>query len=140
MHRVANVIVRRYPKHIHIFEDTEKRGMYSRSRRRNRDISTVNWKQLAELVGYKSAGVGMVPAPGTTKRCPRCGAMNRMQKSGSVITCWRCGLQRERQRGASLNIFIRGVQLAPHQARRTKKILQRLGLITRWKKELQRTW
>jgi hypothetical protein len=138
VHGVANLIVGRYPGYIHIFEDTEKRGMYSKSRRRNRDISTVNWKQLAELVGYKSAGVGTVPATGTTKRCPRCGAWNRMPKSGSVITCWRCGLQRERQRGASLNIFLRGVQLAPHQTRRTKKTVQRLRLISRWKEELRK--
>jgi putative transposase len=138
LHGVANLIVGRYPGYIHLFEDTEKQGMYSRSRRRNRDISTVNWKQLAELVGYKSAGVGTVPAPGTTKRCPRCGAWNRMPKSGSVVTCWRCGLQRERQRGASLNIFLRGVWLAPHQTRRTMKLLKRLRLISRWKVELRR--
>lgn len=112
--------------------------MYSKSRRRNRDISTVNWKLLPRLVGYKGFGVGMVPAPGTTKRCPRCGAVNRMPKSGSVIMCWRCGLQRERQRGASFNIFMRDVRLAPHQTRRTRKILQRLQLISRWKEELRR--
>jgi transposase len=112
--------------------------MYSRSRRRNRDISTVNWKQLAELVGYKGLGVGTVPAPGTTKRCPRCGAMNGMPKSGSVVKCWRCHLERERQRGASLNIFLQGVRLAPHQTRRTMKMLKRLRLISRWKEELRR--
>jgi putative transposase len=138
LHRVANLIVGRYPGYMHIFEDTEKRGMYSKSRRRNRDISTVNWKLLARLVSYKSSGAGTVPAPGTTKRCPHCGAVNRMPKGGSVITCWRCGLQRERQRGASLNIFMRSVRLAPHQTRRTRKILQRLWLISRWKKELRR--
>ncbi len=87
--------------------------MYSRSTRRNRDVSTVNWKRLARIVGYKGVGAGTVPAPGTTKCCPRCGTMNRVPRNALVITCWRCGLQRERQRGASFNMFMRGVRLAP---------------------------
>nr|MDO8097878.1 zinc ribbon domain-containing protein [Candidatus Njordarchaeota archaeon] len=139
LYEVANDIIDRYEGYEHVFEDTEKQGMFSRGRRWNRDISTVDWRKLSSIVGYKTGGAVMVPAVGTTKLCPRCGSKNEVPKSAAVIIkCSKCGLQRERQRGASFNIFVRGVQLAPREARRTSKVLQRLRLISRWKEELRK--
>ncbi len=97
LHRVANGFLRRYEGRNHAFEDTGKRGMFSHNRRRNRDISAVDWKRLADIVGYK-ATAGKVPSWGTTMVCPRCGAKSIVPRTAdAVITC-RCGLARDRQR------------------------------------------
>jgi putative transposase len=101
--------------------------MFSRSRRRNRDISKADWRKLASIIAYKACGVIMVPPQGTTKECPRCGAWNRVPKGATTITCSKCGLTRDRQKGAALNIWLRAANPLPQQW---------LQIVDRWRQEL----
>jgi transposase len=95
-----------------MFEDTGKRGMFVGSRRRNREISAVDWKQLSNIVEYK-ATANSVSSWGTTMICPRCGAKNIVPPvADAEISCW-CGLVRNRQRGAAFNIWLKGNGLFP---------------------------
>nr|MDO8097746.1 zinc ribbon domain-containing protein [Candidatus Njordarchaeota archaeon] len=138
LHQIANEVLRIYEGHSHVFEDTEKRGMYSRSRRRNREISAVDWRRLSNIVGYK-ATAATVSAWGTTMTCPRCGAKNIVPPIAySEISC-RCGLRRNRQRGAAFNIWLKACGLFPRGKRvRKSKVRRRLQLIEQWKEELQK--
>nr|MDO8100241.1 hypothetical protein [Candidatus Njordarchaeota archaeon] len=138
LHRITNEVLRRYEGYNHVFEDTGKRWMFSPCRRRNRDISAVDWKRLSRIVGYK-ANARKVSSRGTTVVCPRCGAKNIVPPiADAVITCG-CGLRRDRQRGAALNVYLKANGLFPRGKRvRKSKVLRRLHLIEQWKEELQK--
>jgi len=138
LHRVANEVLRRYEGYCHIFEDTGKRGMFSRNRRRNREISAVDWKQLSDIVGYK-ATVNSVSPWGTTMTCPRCGGKNVVPPIADAEISCGCGLVRNRQRGAAFNIWLKTSGLFPRGKRvRKSKVQRRLRLIEQWKEELQK--
>jgi len=129
LHNIANTLVRRYQGHTFAFEDTKKTGMFSRSRKRNRDISRADWRTFASIIVYKTGGatVIMVPPHGTTKECPKCGAWNRVTRGATKITCSGCGLTRDRQKGAAFNIWVRAA--GPSEE-------QRQQVVERWKQEL----
>jgi len=138
LHRIANDVLRRYEGYGHVFEDTGKRGMFSRSRTRNRDISAADWKRLSSIVGYK-ANASTVSAWGTTTTCPRCGGKNIVPHIADAEISCRCGLVRNRQRGAAFNIWLKASGLFPRGKRvRKSKVLRRLHLIEQWKEELRK--
>nr|MDO8097941.1 zinc ribbon domain-containing protein [Candidatus Njordarchaeota archaeon] len=138
LHRTANEVLRKYEGYSHVFEDTGKRGIFSRSRRRNREISAVDWKRVSVIVGYK-ATVNSVSAWGTTMTCPRCGGKNMVPPIADAEISCRCGLVRNRQRGAAFNIWLKGSGLFPRGKRvRKSKVQRRLQLIQQWKEELQK--
>jgi putative transposase len=145
LHRVANnEVLRRHEEHSHVFENTVKRGMLSKRRRRsrrrwNREISLVDWRLLYGIVGYK-ADASTVSAWGTTMICPRCGGKNVVPPTANAtITCQECGLGRDRQRGAAFNIWLKANGLFPRGRRvRKSKVVRRNQLIEQWKEELRK--
>nr|MDO8099633.1 hypothetical protein [Candidatus Njordarchaeota archaeon] len=138
LHQIANEVLRRYEGYSHVFEDTGKRGMYSRSKRRNREISAVDWKRFSTIVGYK-ATTNNVSAWGTTMTCPRCGGKNIVPPIADAEISCRCALRRGRQRGAAFNISLKARGLFPRGKRvRKSKVQRRLQLIQQWKEELQK--
>nr|MDO8097997.1 zinc ribbon domain-containing protein [Candidatus Njordarchaeota archaeon] len=139
LHRVANEVLHTYEGFSHIFEDTRKRGMLSRNRRRNREISAVDWLRLFSIIGYK-ASADRVSAWGTTMMCPRCGAKNIVPPTADAEISCGCGLVRNRQRGAAFNIWLKGNGLFPRGKRvRKSKVQRRLRLIEQWKEELRKS-
>jgi len=138
LHRIVKEILRKYEGYGHVFENTRKRGMFSRSRIRNREISLVDWRRLSGILGYK-ATTSRVSAWGTTMTCPKCGAKNIVPPTVEAQISCGCGLVRDRQRGAAFNIWLKAVGLFPRGKRvRRSRVLRRLQLVEQWKEELRK--
>jgi len=70
------------------------------------NLDYVSQFQLEQFIFFKAQSVGVpvekVPAPYTTKSCPKCGAINQRDKHD--YTCRRCGYRGHADYGASRNI------------------------------------
>ena len=94
----------------HGFEDLNKYGMLKnkkgyRSKRWNRWINHINWKQITDQMEYKSS-IELVDPYHTSKDCSRCGWTNKDLK-GEKFECKKCGLVIDRQINAAINIYLR---------------------------------
>lgn len=82
IHKLTMELARRFPNTVHGFENLDKRGMYWRSRKHNRDVGKQNWKMIVQYMGYKSR-VKLVDPRGTSITCPLCGGkMAKRQGAG----------------------------------------------------------
>ncbi|MHC1636356.1 MAG: RNA-guided endonuclease InsQ/TnpB family protein, partial [Candidatus Methanospirareceae archaeon] len=104
VHKLTTRLAREF-EGVHAFERLNKRGMFTRGRRHNRDISKQNWGAIVRYMDYKSE-VRPVSAKGTTSTCPMCGGGMKLRK-GRVATCKRCGLTLDRQLCAAINIYLK---------------------------------
>jgi len=69
IHKLTAELAGRFLDTMHGFENLEKRGMYGRSRRHNRDVGKQNWKMIVQYMSYKSR-VKLVDPRGSSSLCP----------------------------------------------------------------------
>ena len=103
VHKLTTQIARMF-KCAHAFEKLDKKGMFSRGRKHNRDISKQNWRTIVQYMRYKSE-VKLVSAKGTTSTCPMCGGSMKLRKGW--VVCKKCGLTLDRQLCGAINIYLR---------------------------------
>ena len=103
VHKLTTQIAKMF-KCAHAFEKLDKKGMFSKRRKHNREISKQNWRTIVQYMSYKSE-VELVSAKGTTSTCPMCGGSMKLRK-GQVV-CKKCGLTLDRQLCGAINIYLR---------------------------------
>ncbi|MEM1606023.1 MAG: zinc ribbon domain-containing protein [Fervidicoccaceae archaeon] len=92
----------------HVVEDLEKKDMVKKSRnpknRRKRNARTP-WETIHRKLSEKALVVKVSPR-NTSRTCPRCGYVVKT-RVGRVFKCPRCGLGLDRQKLASINIYLK---------------------------------
>jgi len=91
IHKLTTYLAKAFPNALHGFESLEKQGMYSDSRKHNRDVAKQNWKQIVQYMSYK-ARVELVNPYKTSSTCPLCGGEVEKLQEGRVVMCRKCGL------------------------------------------------
>jgi len=92
------------------FEDLRKENMYRSSRVWNRQISRTDWKNIKNRVNNCIE----LPPEYTSKKCSRCGCINKDLNGSKVFRCKNCGLTIDRQLNASINLYL-NMEGVPHQ-------------------------
>lgn len=106
IHKLTTQLTRIFPNAVHGFEDLEKQGMYRKSKRHNRDVAKQNWKQIIQLMSYKTE-IKLVDPKNTSSTCPMCGERLIKLRKGWVVKCRKCGLILDRQLCGAINIYLR---------------------------------
>jgi putative transposase len=112
LHKITNKISEMGSKHG--FEDLDKKGMFKRKRKWNRELSHTDWKTTVKFTSYKSS-VELVDPYHTSKDCSRCGCVNK-DLNGAIFRCVNkdCGLKINRQPNAAINIYLNAHEASPH--------------------------
>jgi len=80
----------------------QKRGL-------NRAILNVGWRQIEEMLSYKSFNLIKVNPAHTSQSCSSCGAVDsKSRKSQAVFSCTSCGYRVNADKNAAINILHRG--------------------------------
>ncbi len=134
VHKLTTWLARSFPDAAHGFENLEKQGMYTRSKRHNRDIAKQNWRQVIRLMSYK-AEVKLVDPRGTSSTCPQCGGRLVKLQGGRLVKCRKCGLTLDRQLCGAINIYLkmRGFPRSPSTFYRA--VIRKM--IPRWKAQMR---
>ena len=106
VHKLTTQLAKIFPKVEHGFEDLEKRGMYNRRKKHNRDVAKQNWKMIIQYMSYKSK-VKLVNPENTSSTCPMCGDRMLKLRKGQVVKCKKCGLVLDRQLCGAINIYLK---------------------------------
>jgi len=108
INKLTSGLIRLFPNTIHVFEDLEKEGLVSRRKApksgRKRNARTP-WKIIQKKISEKAVVVKVSPK-NTSRTCPRCGCVVKT-RVGSLFKCPRCGFELDRQKLASINIFLK---------------------------------
>ncbi|MBS7611730.1 transposase [Candidatus Bathyarchaeota archaeon] len=110
MMRVKTIDLDELKGYIHGFEDIEKKGMFTKSRRHNRNIAKSDWKTIIRLMSCKSMVQPLDPH-NSSKMCSRCGMINAPK--GAYYECEFCGMKTDRQLNASINLYLQMEGLTP---------------------------
>ncbi|MEM4054584.1 MAG: zinc ribbon domain-containing protein [Desulfurococcaceae archaeon] len=96
------------PNAVHVVENLEKKDLVARGRtnkeRRKRNARTP-WETIHRKLSEKALVVKISPR-NTSRTCPRCRCVVKTQV-GRVFKCPRCSLEMDRQKLASLNIYLK---------------------------------
>jgi len=117
VNKLAKGLATLFPKAVHVFEDLEKEDLVSRKRapksRRKRNSRTP-WRLIQRKLSEK-VPVVKVPPRNTSRTCPQCGFTSKT-RAGRVFKCPRCDLELDRQKLASVNIYLRYTKMRglPH--------------------------
>jgi putative transposase len=117
VNKLASGLTRLFPNTIHVFEDLEKEELVSKRKtsksRRKRNARTP-WKIVQKKISEKAIVVKVSPK-NTSRTCPRCGYVMKTQV-GRVFKCPRCGFELDRQKLASINIYLKHLRMRgfPH--------------------------
>jgi len=117
VNKLAKQLAKLLPNAVHVFEDLEKEDLVSKNNvpksRRKRNARTP-WKLVQRKLSEKVLVVKVSPK-NTSRTCPRCGSTVKT-RVGRVFKCPRCGFEMDRQRLASLNIYLRYAKMRglPH--------------------------
>jgi putative transposase len=108
VNKLASGLTRLFPNTIHVFEDLEKEELVSRRKtlksRRKRNARTP-WINIQKKISEKAVVV-KVSSKNTSRTCPRCGYVVKTQV-GRVYKCPKCGFELDRQKLASINIYLK---------------------------------
>jgi putative transposase len=108
INKLASGLTRLLPNTIHVFEDLEKEDLVSRRKapksRRRRNARTP-WKLIQKKISEKAVTVKVSPE-NTSRTCPRCGCIVKT-RVGRAFKCPRCGFELDRQKLASINIYLK---------------------------------
>jgi len=108
INKLASGLTRLFPNTIHVFEDLEKEELISKRKtpksRRKRNARTP-WKLIHKKISEKAIVVKVSPK-NTSRTCPRCGCVVKTQV-GRVYKCPKCGFELDRQKLASINIYLK---------------------------------
>jgi len=117
VNKLASGLTRLFPNTIHVFEDLEKEKLVSKRKnpksRRKRNARTP-WINIQKKMSEKAVVV-KVPPKNTSRTCPRCGYVAKTLV-GRVFKCPKCGFELERQKLASINIYLKYLRMRglPH--------------------------
>ena len=117
VNKLASGLTRLLPNTTHVFEDLEKEELVSRREtpksRRKRNARTP-WKIIQRKISERAV-VAKVSPRNTSRTCPRCGYVVKTQV-GRVFKCPRCGFELDRQKLASVNIYLKYLRMRgfPH--------------------------
>ncbi len=95
------------------FEALRKEKLYTRSRLWNRRLARTDWRGIMRRVAEGGAVEELSPQF-TSKRCSRCGWIDRDLRRGAVFECANCGLRIDRQLNAAINLYLR-MEGVPHE-------------------------
>ncbi|RDE15715.1 MAG: hypothetical protein C4K47_02445 [Candidatus Thorarchaeota archaeon] len=98
------------------FEALRKEKMYTRSRMWNRRLARTDWRGIKRRVA-ESGVVEELSPQFTSKKCSRCGWVNKDLRRGAVFECGNCGLRIDRQLNAAINLYLR-MEGVPHEKER----------------------
>ncbi len=118
LHKVSRHIVewsRQFEKPCIVFEDLkEMRDSIDYGTRMNRRLHHLPFRALQFYTSYKAAfeGVptGWIDPYKTSQRCPMCGHAERANRNKKRFKCRGCGHQDHSDRGASVNIAVKGIE------------------------------
>jgi len=125
INKLASGLTRLFPNTIHVFEDLEKEELVSRRKtlksRRKKNARTP-WMLIQKKISERAV-VAKISPKNTSRTCPRCGYIVKTQ-AGRVFKCLRCGFELDRQKLASINIFLKysKIQGLPHSDDLGKKM------------------
>jgi len=106
-----------FPNTVHVFEDLGKEDLTSKKKtsksRRKRNARTP-WKLIQRKLSEKVLVVKVSPK-NTSRTCPRCRFISKTQ-TGRVFKCPRCSFELDRQKLASINIYLKYTKMwgLPH--------------------------
>ncbi|ADI31365.1 zinc ribbon domain-containing protein [Staphylothermus hellenicus] len=107
--KIAIEIVNAFPNTLHIFEKLNKQKMISKRKNKNKNlrkrVARISWINIIREVEMR-APVKKVDPYFTSKTCPLCGYVNKDLR-GQVFECPRCGWRIDRQKNASINIYLK---------------------------------
>ena len=118
LHKVSRHIVersRQFEKPCIVFEDLkEMRDSIDYGTRMNRRLHHLPFRALQFYTSYKAAfeGIptGWIDPEYTSQRCPMCGHTERANRNKKRFKCKECGHQDHSDRGASVNIAVKGIK------------------------------
>ena len=118
LHKVSRHIVgwsQRFEKPCIVFEDLkEMRDSIDYGTRMNRRLHHLPFRALQFYTSYKASFRGIPTAwinpEYTSQRCPMCGHTERANRNKKRFKCRDCGHQDHSDRGASVNIAVKGVK------------------------------
>src|SRR6056297_2637061 len=118
LHKVSRHIVewsRQFEKPCIVFEDLkEMRDSIDYGTRMNRRLHHLPFRALQYYTSYKASfeGIptGWINPEYTSQRCPLCGHTERANRNKKRFTCRSCEHQDHSDRGASVNIAVKGVE------------------------------
>ncbi|WP_353633809.1 transposase [Halobacterium sp. NMX12-1] len=116
LHKVSRHIVewsQQFEKSCIVFEDLkEMRDSIDYGTRMNRRLHHLPFRALQHYTSYKAAFEGIPTAwinpEYTSQRCPMCGHTERANRHKKRFKCRDCGHQDHSDRGASVNIAVKG--------------------------------
>ena len=117
VNKLANGLATLFPNAVHVFEDLEKEDLVSRKRTpksmRKRNARTP-WRLIQRKLSEKVPVVKVSPR-NTSRTCPRCGFTVKT-RVGRVFKCPGCDLELDRQKLASINIYLKYTKMRglPH--------------------------
>jgi putative transposase len=117
VNKLASGLTRLLPNTIHVFEDLEKEDLVCRkktSRNRRKRNARTPWINIQKKISEKAV-VAKVSPKNSSRTCPRCGCVVKTQV-GRVFKCPRCGFELDRQKLASINIYLKYLRMRglPH--------------------------
>ena len=108
INKLANGLTRLFSNTIHVFEDLEKEELVSKRKtsksRRKRNARTP-WINIQKKISEKAVVVKVSPK-NTSRTCLRCGCIVKT-RVGRAFKCPRCGFELDRQKLASINIYLK---------------------------------
>ena len=129
MNKLAKGLTKLLPNTIHVFEDLGKEDLVSRRKtpkdRRKRNARTP-WKLIQKKLSEKAITVKVSPK-NTSRTCPRCGCVVKT-RVGRLFKCPRCGFELDRQKLASINIYLKHSKMRgfPHSDEPEKTMTEEL--------------
>ena len=97
----------------HGFENLQKKYLFKKRQHRwNRELNHADWRQIYKLVKNNNPVINVNPAY-TSKRCSRCGKINKALSSEMTFECPSCGLKIDRQFNAGINIYLKMKGVSP---------------------------
>ncbi len=86
----------------------------SRRTRMNRRLHHLPFRALQFYTSYKASfegiPIGWIDPCKTSQRCPLCGHAERANRNKKRFNCRSCGHQEHSDRGASVNIAVKGIE------------------------------
>jgi putative transposase len=108
INKLTSGLTRLFPNTTHVFENLEKEDLIRRKKtprnRRKRNARTP-WKIIHKKISEKAI-IAKVPPKDTSRNCPRCGYVAKT-RVGRLFKCPRCGFELDRQKLASINIYLK---------------------------------
>jgi putative transposase len=129
INKLTSGLTRLFPNTIHVFEDLDKEDLVSKKRvekvRRKRNARTP-WINIQKKISEKAIIIKVSPE-NTSRTCPRCEYVVKT-RVGRVFKCPRCGFELDRQKLASVNIYLKYIKMRgfPHSYEPERTMMEEL--------------